>query len=249
MRRSILYRIAICDDEWISLKEIEEMTKKVLDRQNIEHEIQYFQKAKDLENALLQTDRKYHLILMDICLGEENGIETIKKIREHGITIPLIYISGYDTYAMAAIETDVMRYLMKPIDEKKMEEAILTAYQRGYKKDYFFLEMGTENGLRKISYDDILYLEAYNRGTNIVTTSGILHIKKKFSQIAQEADAQFFSRCHHSFMVNKDKVEILKKYEIILVNQESVPVSRRRYDQCKKEFLDFLSDGRRLSRL
>ncbi len=235
-----MYRIAVCDDEWISRREIEEMTRKILDRHQIEYEIQHFQRAKDLEEALLQKDMSCHLILMDICLKDENGIEAVKRMRGRGISIPLIYISGYDTYAMEAIETDVMRYLIKPVDEGKLEEAVLTAYKRGYQKKYFFLENGNENGIRKIPYDDILYLEAYNRGTNIVTASDVFHIKKKFSEIASKADQQFFSRCHHSFMVNKDKVEVLRKYEIILVNQKSVPVSRRRYEQCKKEFLKFL---------
>lgn len=236
----MLYKIAICDDEWISLKNIENMTADILKEQHIEYEIQHFQKAKDLEESLLKQKKEYHLILMDICLGKDNGISLIRTLREQGIHSDLVYISGYDSFAMEAIETDVLRYLIKPVDREKLKEALMTAYKRGYKKNYLILEFGSETGTCKIPYDDIFYLEAYNRGTNIVTKSGVFHLKKKFTKIAEEIEQDIFCRCHYSFLVNKNKISILRKYEIILENEEVIPVSRRKYEQCKKEFLTFL---------
>lgn len=216
------------------------MTKEVLDAQHIEYEIQCFQNSSDLERELLKAKDRYHLILMDICLGEDNGVQFAKKMRQNGIDTPLIYISGYDTFAMEAIETDVVRYLVKPLDKRKLEEALLTAYRRGYKKDYIILELGAEIGIHKLYYDDILYLEAYSRGTNIITKSDTYHVNQKFSKMAEEISGSVFCRCHHSFIVNKNKVSVLRRYEIVLENEKVIPVSRRRYEQCKKEFLEFL---------
>ncbi len=85
-----------------------------------------------------ETD-KPNLILMDIELsGKIDGIEASKKIIESN-NISIIYLTAYSDSKTfrRAISTEPINYLVKPIDEEKLESAIETAlFQSKISDDY-----------------------------------------------------------------------------------------------------------------
>jgi two-component system, LytTR family, response regulator len=60
------------------------------------------------------------LIFLDIEMPIVNGIQMLKSIPE-GTALPIvIFITGYDTHALAAFEADALAYLLKPVEEERM---------------------------------------------------------------------------------------------------------------------------------
>lgn len=92
------------------------------------------------EDAINKSEtEKPNLILMDIELsGKIDGIEASKKIIENN-NISIIYLTAYSDSKTfrRAISTEPINYLVKPIDEEKLESAIETAlFQSKMTDDY-----------------------------------------------------------------------------------------------------------------
>ena len=83
--------IAICDDDKKITDYIESSINSEFGKQI---QTKSFNVLKDLENAILKNEIP-DTIIMDICVKEENGIDTLRKIRKYIPNIPVIFITGY----------------------------------------------------------------------------------------------------------------------------------------------------------
>src|SRR5690349_15607264 len=90
-------RILIIED---SLPHVE-MLKHMIDRLGYEHEITHFlsgnEALKHLENSLKNSKQLPNLMIIDLKLNNENGLEILKKIKSHPLlkAIPAILNSSY----------------------------------------------------------------------------------------------------------------------------------------------------------
>lgn len=104
-------KILIADDE----EYIRKIIKKTLCRENM-----LIYEAKDGKEALeMVTQTSFDLIILDIMIGDIDGLDIIKKIRNDGINIPIILISGrkmkdYDKILGFGIGAD--DYITKPFN-------------------------------------------------------------------------------------------------------------------------------------
>ena len=71
-------------------------------------------------------------IILDVNLNGESGIELRYRLKEAGISLPVIYVTGNDTPAgrMAAVESGCVAYLAKPFQAKSLIESIKRATAR-----------------------------------------------------------------------------------------------------------------------
>ena len=67
------------------------------------------------------------LVLIDIRMPGLSGLEVVEKARESGYRGKFIITTGYSDfeYAKRAIHLDVSHYILKPIDEEELMEAVL----------------------------------------------------------------------------------------------------------------------------
>ena len=72
------------------------------------------------------------IVITDIRMIRMNGLEMIKKCRESGNNAQFIVISGYNEfeYAQKAIKMDVLDYILKPIDDDELHDAVQRAVER-----------------------------------------------------------------------------------------------------------------------
>lgn len=85
--------------------------------------------ADDGSTALkIMGEQAIDLIITDIEMPNMNGLDFIKAIRALDSTAKLIFITSYDnfTYAQKAISLGADHYLLKPIDEEAVEQALVT---------------------------------------------------------------------------------------------------------------------------
>lgn len=72
--------------------------------------VEYFKKDKDID-----------LAFFDIHLADGNSFDIFKEVE---LNIPLIFTTAYDEYALKAFKVNSIDYLLKPIDEDELREAI-----------------------------------------------------------------------------------------------------------------------------
>ncbi|MGA1940089.1 response regulator [Arcobacter sp. YIC-310] len=100
-------------------------------RQNgVEYLENYFDFVFEASNALealkLYEKEQPHIIITDIQMPKLNGLEFIQKIRKKDKKVQVIVISAFcdKDYLFKAIELQLVKYLVKPIDDKKFDEAL-----------------------------------------------------------------------------------------------------------------------------
>ncbi len=65
------------------------------------------------------------LVFLDIQMPGLNGFQVINKLQELKQPIPLVvFVTAFDTFAIKAFDVHALDYVLKPVDEKRLEEAI-----------------------------------------------------------------------------------------------------------------------------
>lgn len=67
------------------------------------------------------------IVVTDIRMPEMNGLELIQRMIKHGAHIQVIILSGYSDfqYAQAAVKYNVSEYLLKPVSDDEITEAVI----------------------------------------------------------------------------------------------------------------------------
>ncbi len=102
--------------------------------------------ASSVSNAIeIIRDMIPNILIVDIQMGKENGIDLIKKIRMNNQNMKIIVMTGYDKfeYAHSCLKLNVQEFLLKPIDEdilmnilKQLVQSI-SEEQSGYNEKLF----------------------------------------------------------------------------------------------------------------
>lgn len=76
--------------------------------------------------------KSFDLIFTDIRMPFVDGIELLRKIKEKGDETPVVFASSYDEfeYARQGLVLGAFDYLLKPVEQKKLEEVLLRVKER-----------------------------------------------------------------------------------------------------------------------
>lgn len=234
----------IIDDELHGIITLEHQLKK-LENITILATTQDSTKAKNLIETL-QPD----LIFLDIEMPNLNGFEVLQQFET--INFKVIITTAYDQYAIKALKINALDYLLKPIDEAELREAILkfdlkelnTTTEQIAQIQQFRLEqmqdiiaLSMQEGLIFVRIKEIAYLEASGNYTHITLVNGKKHLTSKTLSVFEEVleDHPIFFRAHKSYMVN---LRCIKQYnrkdggELIMQDEKVILLSRSK----KQEF-------------
>lgn len=100
----------------------------------LENEIEYLQEyfqniyeAKDAIEALkIYEQIQPSIIITDIKMPKLNGLEFVQRIREKNDEVQIIILTAFcdKTYLLKAIELKLVKYLIKPINERDLNNAL-----------------------------------------------------------------------------------------------------------------------------
>ncbi len=121
------YRLIIADDE----KKIIQLIKQLGHWNTLEIEIidECYNGEQALESIIAN---RPDFVLSDIKMPVYDGVGLIERTRKLNLDTLFILLSGYRhfEYARSAIQLNVIDYLLKPIDEKQLNETLEKACKR-----------------------------------------------------------------------------------------------------------------------
>lgn len=137
--------ILVVDD----IKENRELISEILQQ----YEFKIYEASSGLQAIEIFSKNKIDLIFMDILMGELNGNQTIKLIRQNDENVPIIAVSAnvFDEDKNETIKNGANDFLSKPIDEKelllKLEKYLDVGlfYEDEPKKDVFDIKKELQN--------------------------------------------------------------------------------------------------------
>ncbi len=116
-----MYRLLIVDDE----PKIIEGIKLMLDWDA--YGITQIVTATSYDEAVQKAmEFKPHIGILDVCIDDARGYDIIEKLNSFSLPTKYIMVSGYDEfeYARRAIHAGAKEYLMKPIDQRELSQAV-----------------------------------------------------------------------------------------------------------------------------
>ena len=74
------------------------------------------------------------LVIMDIRLGKMNGLETLRRVHELDVKLPVIMMTGYGTTqaAIEAMKLGAYDYLLKPVDVPMLQQLVASALKAAH---------------------------------------------------------------------------------------------------------------------
>jgi len=123
----VSYNLLIVDDEEIAIRGI----MKGIQWDELQFGEIYT--AMDAEEAKeILRSKQVHVVLSDIDMPNENGLELLEWINEHVPNCVTLFLTGHADfkYAQQAVQLASFNYLLKPIDHNLLQQALLDAYMK-----------------------------------------------------------------------------------------------------------------------
>lgn len=183
------------------------------------------------------------LIFVDIQMPDLTGIEFARSLENAS---KIIFTTAYEKYALEGFKLNAIDYLLKPFSY----EEFLKAAQKARKQSELeanvlptieansqFLFLKSEYKIRRINFNDILYIEGLKDYIKVYTTGEdkpVLSLNS-IKSLEQKLPEDQFMRVHRSFIVNLNKIDTIERSRIIF-GKTYIPVS----DQYKDRFQEYL---------
>lgn len=231
--------IAVCDDAPSDRCQIAVLTDGILRNAGLSCTISTYSDGRELLDAV-RSGTSFHMLLLDVMMDTMGGMDLAAVLRKLGDSAAIIFISSNREMAMRGYEVAAARYLEKPIQRDRLQEALLFCYRTFCEKKELLLPTG--RGQCRVSCSDVVYAEAVERMTRLVLTGGREEsVSMKFSELAAMLPERQFVRSHRSYLVNLEYIHYVRNREVELTTGAVLPVSRYRLDELQRKLVDYLT--------
>ena len=231
--------IAVCDDVEADRQQTLLLAREILERKGIRACISTYESAKALLDAV-HSGAKFNILLLDVLMEDMDGMELAEHLRARDDKVEIIFISINREMALRGYEVSAARYLAKPLDAGKLEEALGYCLRRCQERKDFLLP--TNQGQHRTSFSDIQFVEAFERGTRFVLDGEMVETRLKFSEAEELLPKSAFLQCHRAYIVNIAYIKRIRPYEFEMRSGAAVPISKYRYQEINKRFMDCIAD-------
>ena len=237
-----MVRIAICDDDEMLCHGLEEMIEAAKSIHGGDIILEVFSDGEELCRYMKQGNF-LDVIFLDIEMGKVDGISAGHEIREvlNDDSVQIIYISSKDSYAMELFSVRPMNFLIKPISEEKLKQALSQVY-RLLKKDDQMYEYKINRQSYYISMMKIQYFQVINRKIIIHTSNGEVVYYGKISEVIEKVKRQRFLMINRSELVNYNAIEMYQKDKIRLYSGEELQIVKSRQKEIQEQMLTYAKE-------
>jgi len=246
-------KVVIIEDEKLAARRLERM----LTKQDLQVEVLLHSVNQSVSWFL--KNEEPDLIFLDVQLSDGLSFEIFEEVN---LKSAIIFTTAYDEYAIKAFKLNSIDYLLKPIDEEELKNALekynesfsvsqkmtndflnLKAFlnesesQKNYKKR-FVTKVGEH--LKMFSVTEIVCFYSENKGTYLKTLENRNYLlDTSLEQLENELNPDLFFRVSRQFFVNINYIEDIlahsnSRLQIQLKNnKQKIIVSRERVKAFK----------------
>jgi len=212
-------RVLIIEDETAASENLIAML------QEIDPEIEVLKVLESVQQTVrwLSSNPAPDLIFMDIHLSDGSAFTLFQEME---VTVPIVFTTAYDQYALDAFTVNSVDYLLKPIKTSELERA-LDKFKRWTHSDVMdylqrmmkmkpantatyttSLLVPVKDKLVPVSMDDVACIYSTDRKTQIYMKSGQMMLyNRSLDSIIVGLDPSRFFRANKQYIVARDSVK------------------------------------------
>jgi two-component system LytT family response regulator len=243
-------RTIIVDDEELARKRLKKLLQKYQPELEIVAEAQNGEEAVEKISAL-----RPEVIFLDVQMPGCDGFEVVRRLRTKPF---IVFATAYDEYALRAFEENSVDYLLKPIEQKRLDKAV-EKLRRLFDSSKLQFNENIERMLSQLvspslqrmkvkigekilllDLSDVVYFEAKDKYTFLHTSDREYMIDETITDLEAKLDKSNFIRIHRAVIVHVKFVrEFVRwfagRYKAILKDKRETEliVSRRYADQIR----------------
>jgi len=193
------------------------------------------------------------ICFLDIRMPGLTGIEVARRMAATAHPPQVVFVTAFGDHAVSAFEAGAVDYVMKPVDDARLSQAIsrlktrLQSAQPGPDLQALLkqllpamapprprpIQASLGREVKMIAPEDVIYFESDNRYTRVVFEGGEALIRTPLKELLAQLDAEQFWQVHRSVLVNSrcinSAIRIDENSMVVTLRgrEEKLPVSRQ----------------------
>ena len=227
-------RFALCDDE----REMAELfAEKLREFYPEECEISCYTNGVNLLEDCVR--ELFDAFFLDVEMREIDGFSLAEKIRAGNPFAKIIFVTNNTERARVGYLYGAFRYVWKfAIDEELREAAMSLKREFDLLNEVLLLKTPCEEIL--INVNNIRYFEVEGHHVTAFFDDNEERVSGTLNEYEERLKSNGFIRIHKSFLVNFRFIRAIGTNSVSLMNGETLPLSRNRVAETKKNLMMFL---------
>lgn len=244
-------RVAIIEDEPATARNLQRMLQDAASEVEV---LTILPGVAEAVNWLQGNAQLCDLLFMDIRLSDGLSFEIFSKVN---ITVPVVFITAYDDYALQAFKANGIDYILKPFEEEELKQALakfnrLSNYSQllkiaeslkgnptTYKQSFL---VHTRDKLIPVAASQIAWFYTANEIVYAGTSDNRQFIiDSTMEQLQQQLDPAHFFRANRQFIVQRSAIQEVDFYfngrlslKITPPAKEQILISKARVPEFKQ---------------
>lgn len=174
-------------------------------------------------------EKRPDVAFLDIRMPGLTGLDVARAMAANGVGTQVVFVTAYQQHAIEAFERGAVDYLLKPVTPDRLAQTVerlksktaaanaaplpaelLAQLTQALKSDAAsakpapirWITAGVGNETRLIMVEDILYIQADNKYSIVMTAEGESVIRKPIKELVAGLDPEVFWQIHRSTIVN-----------------------------------------------
>ena len=158
------------------------------------------------------------IAFLDIRMPVRSGLDVAREI---GAGCHVVFVTAYDEYAVAAFDEGAADYILKPPTPERIAKVVKRLQARlaaapldlsallaklaprdGAGGPLKWIRASLGASMRMIAVDDVIYFQAGDKYTRVITTDGEALIRKPIKELYEELDPETYWQIHRGTIVN-----------------------------------------------
>lgn len=228
------YRIAICDDCAADGELIVSIVKEWAQENRLEEpQTELFSSAEAFLFRYSE-DKCWDILLLDIEMGQMDGVTMAKTVRKENEAVQMVFISGYSEYIAEGYDVAALHYLIKPVQPAKLKQVLSRAAEKLQKNEKtILLELSGE--MVRVPLYEIRYLDVQHNYVTVHAKQDYT-LKRALAEFEPQLDERFL-RIGRSCILNLTCVQKVTKTEVTLSDGTRLPLPRGQYEPLNRAII------------
>ncbi len=167
------------------------------------------------------------VIFLDIHMPGMSGLKVAEQLPGD---IAIVFITAYDEHAVEAFDRAAIDYVLKPVSDERLKRAVARLKNKETNADRIrlanlirelsdgtgatylqWLRAGREDTTRLVAVGDVVYFQADQKYTSVITADSELLIRTSIKELESQLDPNRFWRVHRGIIVNVQEIEEAKR--------------------------------------
>lgn len=231
-----MLKIAICDDNPISLAQYTEQLEKIAEENAIEVNISRYASGKELLFEWEDEERQSDALYLDIHMSVLDGVSMAEQLRQRGCNSEIIFLTKDKEKMLDAFDVEAFHYIVKnQTTDEKFNQIFRRLSDKIHRKKGEYITFSCAGENRNILIDSILYFRVdirvitvyYGRGESFEFYSTI-------GKVENSLCGKGFFRIYRSILVNSAYIRSATTTEVLMVDGTKMPVGRSYWKELKE---------------